>query len=213
MSELKKGQEKRELKKGQTFFEFVWERYRWYFAIVVLFVVIVCVWGGVLLCVDVDAFKKELLSFSLLFSVSVVAANLLLAIVSIRGRWIDSFPKFMHVIFMREGVELKEFGTNGSPIPVVCEADVRSLAQQFGKSNNNDKNLPLKVEYDVQYEVDMKNRQKMYTVTMWLRPPEPEDTSDMKRTRSNVEFFSPDLGGKVGIEIKSEVRISPEAAS
>ncbi|GAB6175577.1 hypothetical protein JCM16814_04680 [Desulfobaculum senezii] len=202
-----------ELEKGDSFSEFVRLRYLNATGVVLLIVVVFIVrFELAVLGLETD-FWDGMDSASFYISFCVILTNIAFAFVNLQGQWIKSFPNYMEVIFKRNNVELEKFGTNGNPIPVVCEADVRSLAQQFGKSKNEDKNLPLKVEYDVQNEVDMKNRQKLYTVTMCLRPPKPEDTSDMKKTKTNVEFNSPDLGGKVGIEIKSEVRISPESAS
>lgn len=201
------------LKKGESFSEFVWKRY-----LTAIGVVVAVVFAAVmrlecaLLSSDVD-FLDAIDSISFYLSFFVVLTNIAFAYVNVRGQWIDSFPKYMNVHFRRRGAEVKYLGTNGTPIPVVCEADIRSLAQQYGKSRNNDKNLPLQVDYAVVDEVEMQNRRKIYTVTMSLRPQKSESPSGRKTVTSAVEFDSAEVGRTVGVTMKSEVSLTPEGPS
>ncbi|WP_459901745.1 hypothetical protein [Desulfobaculum senezii] len=172
------------LKKGESFSEFIWKRY-----LTAIGVVVAVVFAAVmrmeyaLLSRDVG-FLESIDSISFYLSFFVILTNMAFAYVNVRGQWIDSFPKYMNVHFRRRGAEIKHLGTNGNPIPVVCEADIRSLAQQYGKSRNNDTNLPLQVDYAVVDEVEMQNRRKIYTVTMSLRPQNSEHHSARKTVTS-----------------------------
>lgn len=199
-----------ELKKGDSFLSFVWGRYKAPLCIVLVIVlcVIVYVWK---LDVEGEHVNEATKSISFIFSVAVVVGNLVFAIVSLRGQWIDSFPKYMNVKFYREGKEVKEF--RGCELPLVCESDARALAQQLGRTRNGG-NLDLEVDYTLDSYVDMANKQVRYDISMQLQPEKKSQNPPKKEGNGScvtVENF--EAGGKVGIEIKSEVRISPEAAS
>ncbi|UIJ38392.1 hypothetical protein LWC08_02165 [Desulfobaculum bizertense] len=156
-----------QMKKGKTLKDFVFDQYGGQLKVVSTI--------GVFLLVTIFAFgssfSNESHSVGFWFTVLVALGSLLCSFISIQGQWIDSFPKYLDVTFVKDGKICDEFGTNGRPLALLDEGDARALAQQFGQSRNGDKRLKLDAYYDLdERKVEKENRWIRYHITLFLRP-------------------------------------------
>jgi hypothetical protein len=200
-----------ELEKGERLHSFFLKQY-WFPLALIVCAISFGVWWFSIDWSSLSLGEGEKHSVGFIMSASVVVANIIFAFVSAWGRWIDSFPKYMNVTIKDDDGKQKDLKAQNAFI--ISESDIRAYAQSLGQLENNNQRLNLNNHYEVTHYVKLWDRQKWYNVIMHHNSEGKSQNSpkkDNNGSRVTVENF--EAGGKVGIEITSEVRISPESAS
>jgi len=153
-----------QMKNGQPWHKFILGRY-WRHAVVWIVVLI-----GLIMAISYFSHDagKEIITISLVFAVFMTVGNFLSWLVGIKGQWIDSFPKYLKVQFEKNGKEVEEWATD-EPLDLISEVDARAHAQQWGRVQNKNGDLPLTGRYKlVDKDVDIKKRWIIYTMKIFL---------------------------------------------